>query len=91
MSEVKLGKNGKPFNPTLGGAFTNDAFGEGSLKFDITAENFDTLMKNVQIGSSILFKFNKVTSKGNKHYFTELLPPFIRATPPVAKSEGGLD
>ena len=64
------------FNPSLGGAFSNDKFGEGSVLLRITEENLDTLMKNVRVGSSILFRFNKVTSKGNKHYFADILPPW---------------
>lgn len=70
----------KPFNPNLGSSFSNDAFGEGSILINITAENFDVLMKNVQVGSSILLKKNKVTSKGNTHYFTEILPPYQKKT-----------
>ena len=68
----------KKFNPSLGGAFSNDAFGEGSVLLNITPENFDTLMKSVQVGSAILLKYNKVTTKGNKHYFVEVLPPMDR-------------
>lgn len=79
-------KDGKRFNPSLGGAFSNDAFGEGSVLLNITAENLDTLVKNVQVGSAILLKYNKVTQKGNKHYFVEILPPMNRV-PPAAKGK----
>lgn len=80
---VEVKKPGTKFNPSLGGAFANDAFtknGEAGILLNVTAENFDTLMKNVQIGSSILFRFNKVTTKGNKHYFAEILPPMTPKT-----------
>ncbi len=68
----------KPYNPSLGGAFTNDKFaknGKDGIKIDITSENYDVLMKNLQIGSAILLRYNKVTQKGNDHYFVEMLPP----------------
>lgn len=88
-------KPGKNFNPSLGGAFTNDAFGEGSVLLNLTPENFDILMKNVQVGSAILLKYNKVTSKGNKHYWAEILPPMDRTvrskTGPKAIPTGDLD
>lgn len=64
------------FNPKIGNGFSNDAFGEGSILVNIDAEGLDTVMKNLQVGSSILLKYNRVTSKGNKHYFIEILPPF---------------
>lgn len=68
------------FNPNLGGAFENNAFGKDSILLNITTENYDVIMKNLQVGSSILFRFNKVTTKGNKHYFTEILPPYQKKT-----------
>ncbi len=74
MSEVKK----KTFNPNLGGAFTNDKFGEGSIILNITEENYDVIQKNLRVGSAILLKYNKVTTKGNKHYFSEILPPMSR-------------
>lgn len=67
--------NDNKFNPNLGGAFTNDKFGKDCILLHITPENFDVVMKNLQVGSAILLRFNKMTSKGNKHYFTEILPP----------------
>jgi hypothetical protein len=79
-------KTQKKFNPSLGGAFSNDAFGEGSVLLNITPENFDTLMKSVQVGSAILLKYNKVTTKGNKHYFAEVLPPMDRKPTVVRKA-----
>ncbi len=65
----------KPFNPSIGHGFENKKFGEDSILINIEAEGFDALMKNAQVGSSLLLRFNKVTIKGNKHYFVELLPP----------------
>ncbi len=75
MPQKQPNKPGVKFNPSLGGAFGNTAFGEGSVLLNITAENLDTLMKNLQVGSSILFRYNKVTTKGNAHFFAEILPP----------------
>ncbi len=70
----------KKYNPTLGGAFENAKFGAGAIKLDITAEALDTIMKNLQVGSSIVFKPNKPTTRGvnvgSMHYFTEILPPY---------------
>ena len=77
----------KPSNPGLGGAFSNTKFGEGSVLLQVTAENYDVLMKNLQVGSGILFRFNKVTTKGNNHYFAEILPPMSAVEKPVAKSK----
>ena len=74
----------KKFNPNLGGAFTHDAFtnnGKPGIKLDITEENFDIIMKNLKVGSAILLKFNKQTTKGNDHYFTEILPPMAKDAP----------
>lgn len=76
------------FNPSIGGAFENNKFGEGSIKVDITAEGLDTVMKNLQVGSAILLRFNKVTTKGNKHYFTEILPP-MEPRPVTQTGTGG--
>jgi hypothetical protein len=67
--------NGKKWNPKFGSGFTNDAFGEGAILVQIDAEAFDSLMKNVQVGSALLLRKNKVTTKGNTHYWTEILPP----------------
>ncbi len=69
----------KKFNPSAGAAFGADKFGEGAIKLDITAEGLDALMKNLQVGGAIVLKFNKITSKGNPHYFTEILPPYNKA------------
>lgn len=69
-------RDGSKFNPSIGHGFGNDAFGEGSILVRIDADGLDSVMKNLQVGSSILLKYNRVTSKGNKHYFTEILPPF---------------
>lgn len=66
----------KAFNPKFGNGFTNEKFGEGSILVRIDADALDSLMKNVQVGSSLLLRKNKVTSKGNTHYFTEILPPY---------------
>lgn len=66
----------KKYNPTAGSAFGHDAFGKGAIKLDITQEGFDAIMKNLQVGGSILLKYNTVTKRGNTHYFTEILPPF---------------
>lgn len=71
-------ENKKKYNPTIGGAFTHDSFGEGSIKIDITADGLAAITQNLQVGGAILLKYNKVTAKGNKHYFTEILPPYDR-------------
>lgn len=68
-------KKDTKFNPSLGGAFENAAFGKDSILLNITEENYNTLMENVRVGSALVFRFNKVTVKGNKHYFSEILPP----------------
>lgn len=68
------------FNPKIGNGFENNKFGEGSILVNVDAEGLDVLMKNVQVGSSILLKYNKVTSRGNKHYFAEVLPPYNPTT-----------
>lgn len=75
------------FNPKVGNGFSNDAFGEGSILVNIDAEGLDTIMKNLQVGSSILLKYNKVTSKGNKHYFAEILPPMVPRTAGITKAK----
>ncbi len=80
-------KPGVKFNPKIGNGFSNDKFGEGSIKVDIDAEGLDVAMKNLQVGSAILLKFNKVTSKGNKHYFAEILPPMQPQTASVAREK----
>jgi hypothetical protein len=78
-------KSETKFNPKVGHGFGNNAFGEGSILVKVEAEGFDNLMKNLQVGGSILLKYNKVTSKGNPHYFAEILPPYNAA---VTKNTG---
>lgn len=85
------------FLPKIGNGFENSAFGEGSILVNVDAAGLDAVMKNLQVGSSILLKFNKVTTKGNKHYFAEILPPYdsskktkTAATPSIS-SGGDLD
>lgn len=75
----------KKFNPKIGNAFENSAFGEGSVLCHVDAEGLDAIMKNLRVGGSILFKFNKKTMKGNNHYFAEILPPYN----PNNKTTGG--
>ena len=70
MKETK----GNGFNPKIGNGFSNDKFGEGSILVQLTTEGINSFVDNARDGSAILIKFNKVTSKGNKHYFVELLP-----------------
>lgn len=70
-------ENKTKFNPTIGHGFTNEKFGEGSILVNVDAEGLDAIMKNLQVGSSILLRYNKVTTKGNKHYFAEILPPMV--------------
>lgn len=79
------------FNPKIGHGFGNDAFGKGSVLVKIDAEGLDSIMKNLQVGSSILLKYNKVTTNGNNHYFAEILPPLYptrRSTGSSAKGKG---
>lgn len=77
------------FNPKIGNGFENTKFGEGSILVNVDQEGFDAVMKNLQVGSSLLLKFNKVTAKGNKHYFAEILPP-LENNKTVAKRPEGL-
>lgn len=63
------------FNPKWGSGFGNDAFGTGSILVQVDAEAFDSIMKNLQVGGALLLRYNKVTAKGNPHYYTEILPP----------------
>lgn len=84
----------KKFNPKIGNGFSNDAFGEGSILVNVDAEGLDAVMKNLQVGSAILLKYNKVTTKGNKHYFAEILPPWkgaAKAGGAKAKAANDLD
>lgn len=85
--EIKKGA----FLPKVGNGFGNDAFGEGSILVNIDAAGLDALMKNVQVGSSILLKYNRVTSKGNKHYFCEVLPPYKGNASKKVTPTGDLD
>lgn len=67
----------RKFNPKIGHGFSNDKFGEGSVLVKIEAEGLAAITQNLQVGSTILLKYNKVTTKGNKHYFVEILPPLV--------------
>lgn len=71
----KVGKNGKPFNPSVGHGFGDDRFGKDSVLVRIDADGLKAVTENLQIGSTILLRYNKVTTQGNKHYFVEILPP----------------
>lgn len=74
-TETKTKKDGTKFNPRVGHGFENKKFGEGSILVNIDAEGLKALTENAQIGASILLKYNRVTTQGNKHYFCEILPP----------------
>lgn len=87
----RVRKDGTPYNPSIGGAFSNNAFGEGAIKLDITPEAFKIITEHLQVGGSIVFRKNKVTSVGNTHYFTEILPPYDGSKKPVKATEGSLD
>jgi hypothetical protein len=76
MTETKLKKNGKEFNPTLGSAYSDPRFGDKAIKFNVTADAFDAIMKNVQVGSTILLRGTGPTKYSNEHYFVEVLPPY---------------
>jgi len=69
-------EKGKKFNAKIGHGFSNDKFGEGSVLVKVDAEGLKSIVENLQVGGSILLKFNKKTTKGNNHYFAEILPPF---------------
>lgn len=71
------------FNPKIGAGFSNDRFGKGSILVKVDQEGLDNIMKNLQVGSSILLRFNRKTVKDNDHYFCEILPPLNKqeATP----------
>lgn len=73
------------FLPKIGHGFENAKFGENSILVNVDAAGYDAVMKNLQVGSSILLKFNKVTAKGNKHYFAEILPPYTPKAKTAAK------
>lgn len=77
-------------NPKIGSGFGNDAFGEGSIIVNVDAEGLDVVMKNLQVGSSILLKYNKVTTKGNKHYWAEILPPYNRGAKGKSARQGAV-
>lgn len=79
------------FLPKIGNGFVNEKFGPESILVNVNADGYDAIMKNLQVGSSILLKYNKVTEKGNKHYFCEILPPWKGATSkiPTGKTTGG--
>lgn len=72
-------RDGTKFNPSVGHGFTNDKFGKDAILVKIDVEGLKAVSENLQVGSTLLLKFNKVTSQGNKHYFCEILPPY---TPP---------
>lgn len=77
------------FNPKVGSGFSNDAFGEGSILVSLDTEGIKSFVENAQVGGAILLKYNKVTTKGNKHYFVELLPPYEKKTAPVKTAKTG--
>ncbi len=67
---------GKKFSPSFGHGYgTVLKTGRKAIRVTLTKENLDTLMKNVQIGSTLLLTFNKETKFGNDHYFCDILPP----------------
>jgi len=66
----------KEYAPSLGTAFGDERFGKGSITLEVTAETLDTAMKSLQVGSKIVFKFNKTTKFGNPCYFVDILPPY---------------
>lgn len=76
------------FNPKIGNGFVNEKFGPESILVNIDAAGLDAVMKNLQVGSSILLKYNKVTAKGNKHYFAEILPPMAPRVQGQTKTKG---
>jgi len=67
----------KKYNPKIGHGFGNEKFGENSVLIKIDAEGLAAITQNLQVGSTILVKYNKVASNGNKHYFVEILPPYV--------------
>lgn len=73
---TKTKRDGTKFNPTVGQGFSNDKFGKGSIKIDLDADGIKAFVENAQVGGSLLIKFHKDTSSGNKFYFAELLPPW---------------
>jgi len=80
------------YNPTVGSGFTNNKFGSGSIKIDLTAEGIQTFIQNAQVGGSLLIRFNKTTPQGNNHYFAEILEPFHKTakyTEVKARKESG--
>lgn len=78
-------ENGKKYNAKIGHGFSNDKFGEGSVLVKIDAEGLKSITENLEVGGSILLKFNKKTINGTNHFFAEILPPF------KGKSYGDLD
>ena len=76
-------------NPSFGQGFSDERFGEGSIKITITEENLDSLVKNVQVGSTLLVRFNRETKFGNKHYFCDILPPYNGEKKSTRKATSG--
>lgn len=68
-------------NPTITAMFDNEKFGYGSkISVPIDEKGFDVVQKNLTIGSRLLFKKSKSTTKeGNPVYFLEILPPYEKA------------
>ena len=82
----KLMKTEKKYNPSFGQGFTDERF-KGAIVVTVTPEDLDSLVKNVQVGSKLLIRYNKDTKYGNKHYFTEILPPFKGEKKAAKKAE----
>lgn len=69
----------KKYNPGFGMAFgANPKIApEGSVSIKLDEAGIKTLVANLQVGSTLVFKLkpNK-TSTGNAQYFTEIMPPY---------------
>lgn len=73
----------KTYTPSISAMQPNSKFGEGALLgMPITAEGYDSLIKNVTIGSTLVAKPAKrkdgtfIIAKNNKPlFFLEILPP----------------
>lgn len=59
-------------NASLGHAFENE---KGNISIKITPEGLASFVQNASVGGFVVLKFNKLTVKGNKHYFADILPP----------------
>jgi hypothetical protein len=82
----------KKYNPRFGHGYSKDLkSGKKAIMVTLSKENLDALMKNVQIGSTLMLTYNKVTQYGNDHYFCDILPPQTEEQKKFAKKAATSD